>query len=110
MVWQFEIWSGRPDLNRRPPAPKAGALPGCATPRHEVRSNYTRLANRDAASRAHLRICRFSRKLRTGLGTEKQAGKSGIRDDGLEVMLGGSSELLPGRSGKSSPADRLASV
>ena len=29
-------WSGRPDLNRRPPAPKAGALPGCATPRHEV--------------------------------------------------------------------------
>jgi chromosome segregation ATPase len=25
--------SGRPDLNRRPPAPKAGALPGCATPR-----------------------------------------------------------------------------
>src|SRR5262249_9668599 len=26
-------WSGRPDSNRRPPAPKAGALPGCATPR-----------------------------------------------------------------------------
>jgi hypothetical protein len=25
--------SGRPDSNRRPPAPKAGALPGCATPR-----------------------------------------------------------------------------
>jgi hypothetical protein len=25
--------SGRPDLNQRPPAPKAGALPGCATPR-----------------------------------------------------------------------------
>src|ERR1051326_175991 len=30
------FWSGRPDLNRGPPAPKAGALPGCATPRHEV--------------------------------------------------------------------------
>jgi len=29
-----KYWSGRPDLNRRPPAPKAGALPGCATPRH----------------------------------------------------------------------------
>ena len=28
-----EIWSGRLDLNQRPPAPKAGALPGCATPR-----------------------------------------------------------------------------
>src|SRR5215472_2951375 len=27
-------WSGREDLNLRPPAPKAGALPGCATPRH----------------------------------------------------------------------------
>ncbi len=26
-------WSGRQDLNLRPPAPKAGALPGCATPR-----------------------------------------------------------------------------
>ena len=26
-------WSGRPDLNWGPPAPKAGALPGCATPR-----------------------------------------------------------------------------
>jgi site-specific DNA recombinase len=28
-------WSGREDLNLRPPAPKAGALPGCATPRQE---------------------------------------------------------------------------
>ena len=27
------IQSGRPDSNRRPPAPKAGALPDCATPR-----------------------------------------------------------------------------
>ena len=26
-------WSGRRDLNPRPPAPKAGALPGCATSR-----------------------------------------------------------------------------
>jgi hypothetical protein len=26
-------WSGRRDLNSGPPAPKAGALPGCATPR-----------------------------------------------------------------------------
>ena len=30
------IWSGREDLNLRPPAPHAGTLPGCATPRkHE---------------------------------------------------------------------------
>ena len=27
------FWSGREELNLRPPAPKAGALPGCATPR-----------------------------------------------------------------------------
>ena len=36
--WAFppdsDIVSGRADLNGRPPAPKAGALPGCATPRH----------------------------------------------------------------------------
>ncbi len=28
-----ESWSGREDLNLRLPAPEAGALPGCATPR-----------------------------------------------------------------------------
>jgi hypothetical protein len=28
--------SGRPDSNRGPPAPKAGALPACATPRREL--------------------------------------------------------------------------
>jgi hypothetical protein len=27
-------WSGRLDLNQRPLAPQASALPGCATPRH----------------------------------------------------------------------------
>jgi hypothetical protein len=32
--------SGRPDLNRRPPAPRAGALPGCATSRR--RSSLSR--------------------------------------------------------------------
>src|SRR5215470_12316418 len=31
--WTFGKWSGREDSNLRPPAPKAGALPGCATPR-----------------------------------------------------------------------------
>ncbi len=29
----WRVLSGRADLNGRPPAPKAGALPGCATPR-----------------------------------------------------------------------------
>ena len=30
-------WSERRDLNPRQPAPKAGALPDCATPRNESR-------------------------------------------------------------------------
>src|SRR5438874_7868819 len=35
------IWSGRRDLNSRPPAPKAGALPGCATSRPpECRASF----------------------------------------------------------------------
>ena len=29
-----ETWSGRKDSNLRPPGPKPGALPGCATPRN----------------------------------------------------------------------------
>ena len=38
-----EDWSGRADLNRGPPAPKAGALPGCATPRHCLNLEEIRL-------------------------------------------------------------------
>ncbi|CDH46834.1 hypothetical protein BN874_610045 [Candidatus Contendobacter odensis Run_B_J11] len=33
VMYVIENWSGREDLNLRPPAPHAGALPGCATPR-----------------------------------------------------------------------------
>src|SRR5437762_5517476 len=36
------IWSGRADSNGRPPAPKAGALPGCATPRQKGPDSVTR--------------------------------------------------------------------
>src|SRR4051812_44945114 len=32
--WPNAGWSGRPDLNQRPSAPKADALPDCARPRH----------------------------------------------------------------------------
>ena len=28
-----DLWSGRKDSNLRPPGPKPGALPDCATPR-----------------------------------------------------------------------------
>ena len=34
-------WSGRQDLNLRHPAPKAGALPNCATPRRLPRYRNT---------------------------------------------------------------------
>src|SRR4029077_13375170 len=33
---RLEKWSGRLDLNQRPPAPEAGALPSCATPRPKM--------------------------------------------------------------------------
>ena len=32
-AFQAGKWSGRRDSNSRPPVPKTGALPGCATPR-----------------------------------------------------------------------------
>src|SRR4028118_926482 len=35
------LLSGREDSNLRPPAPKAGALPGCATPRGD-RDEYSK--------------------------------------------------------------------
>jgi site-specific DNA recombinase len=35
---KMEEWSGRLDSNQRPPAPEAGALPDCATPRTLVSS------------------------------------------------------------------------
>ena len=37
MRWGLIGKSGRPDLNRGPPAPKAGAIPGYATPRSGAR-------------------------------------------------------------------------
>ena len=39
-----KIWSGRPDLNRRPPVPQTGALPDCATPRRTGSLSPGRLA------------------------------------------------------------------
>ena len=43
---RWDAWSGREDLNLRPPAPKAGALPGCATPRLGVHSHLQRSTTR----------------------------------------------------------------
>ena len=38
-------WSGREDLNLRPPTPHAGALPDCATPR--IIEKYNILKGKD---------------------------------------------------------------
>ena len=43
-------WSGREDLNLRPPAPKAGALPDCATPRLGVHSLFAKIDHPKAGS------------------------------------------------------------
>src|SRR5580700_6524006 len=65
------FWSGRPDLNRGPPAPKAGALPGCATPRQtnpSILLYYLGLSvNKTSGApirQAHPSIQKQSRKLR----------------------------------------------
>src|SRR5213078_3944442 len=52
-------WSGRLDLNQRPLAPQASALPGCATPRHgsyggERRNRRSRNCQRASALQADL--------------------------------------------------------
>ncbi len=46
-----EDWSGREDLNLRLPAPKAGALPGCATPRESMAclARFSPPCNRNSA-------------------------------------------------------------
>jgi hypothetical protein len=49
--------SGRADLNGRPPAPKAGALPGCATPR-AISNNIRRCPPQPRIAAAALRIVR----------------------------------------------------
>src|SRR5215467_14470285 len=69
-------WSGRRDSNSRPPAPHAGTLPGCATPRDvEV---YQR-AEPDAFSAASnsmtllsccLRLERFTPRASVRVGAE----------------------------------------
>jgi hypothetical protein len=51
--------SGRADLNGRPPAPKAGALPGCATPR-TISNNIRRCPPQPRITAAALRIVRVT--------------------------------------------------
>src|SRR6516162_4576595 len=78
-------WSGRADLNGRPPAPKAGALPGCATPRH--------LHDGRSLARA-ARVSQCCRPSGGEMSAERAHGACAMADAGL---LGG------GRLGKGVP-------
>ena len=60
-AWKAEVlplnhtrmrWSGRLDSNQRPSAPKADALPSCATPRSQARSIGERAARGKRAHKA----------------------------------------------------------
>ena len=67
--------SGRRDLNPRPPAPKAGALPGCATPRHsrKVRGAAGRQAAASVGSAAAMADVQPLRALHYDLGEGRLA-------------------------------------
>jgi hypothetical protein len=54
-------WSGRPDSNRGPPAPKAGALPDCATPRatHAPEIHDANAADKAAGGPAHVALLAY---------------------------------------------------
>ena len=56
--FQRSSWSGRPDSNRRQRAPKARALPGCATPRGDVECLSTLAVPRKPATSEGLRLPR----------------------------------------------------
>src|SRR5438309_10704684 len=79
-------WSGREDLNLRPPAPKAGALPGCATPRRRGQQLY-----RLRCSHASGREDRFP--LARAVGIEHELEGVPVRSDAQRVAV----EDLTGR-------------
>src|SRR5262249_39958813 len=79
--------SGRLDSNQRPPAPKAGALPGCATPRHSTSPILLRIP--------------------TTLDRHSFAfGATGLADQTFEEIRGFCSALLGQRRGRCAERDR----
>ena len=81
-------WSGRADLNGRPPAPKAGALPGCATPRPAYLTTLYRPGRRRLQSRerGRRRLPRLSQILRV-VFLVKRLPAALIRRELLPVLL-----------------------
>ena len=99
-----ERWSGRPDSNRRPPAPKAGALPDCATARRR------RVSTRHAGSGRAQGWLHDGRGPRAGrsaaLGSAcPQSARSAAPRWLMRVLLGGR-ELGHGAARARRPAGR----
>ncbi|VWX56885.1 hypothetical protein SPHINGOR109_10733 [Sphingorhabdus sp. 109] len=81
---QREKWSGRQDLNLRPPVPKTGALPGCATPRRALP-----LGGAFGKSKGFLRFF-FATARKRGKSRlwKEYGGPGGTRTPDLAVMSG----------------------
>ena len=78
------FWSGRGDLNSRPPAPKAGALPGCATSRRQHRPSTHYRSGRarpgsELAGRSDWKRVGFSGHLRRAPRRRSPVGVVGVR-------------------------------
>jgi len=67
--------SGRPDSNRGPPAPKAGALPSCATPRLLRRTEDIRTRREWVAARRQVAVEEEQGPPGRGLGVPGKAGR-----------------------------------
>ncbi len=110
-----EKWSGREDLNLRHPAPKAGALPGCATPRCisvanragnivagprarqlRARPERSRISGALTAINARRDTCRAEADRRSSLGANPQRGRPGLASPAESpVLLGKADEARP---------------
>src|SRR5437764_1231474 len=95
-------WSGREDSNLRPPAPKAGALPDCATPRRGARNKNRTLPSTDPIPLHRLRrwplVQPVRRKRRLplarGLRIEQELERVSVRAQPQRLPRAG---MLPGR-------------
>src|SRR5439155_4159519 len=83
-----EEWSGREDLNLRPPAPKAGALPDCATPRLCRADNRQQLNGVSCSPAQTLRReCRLP--LPCGAGVEHKLERMAVRAQAQRFAVDG---------------------
>ena len=105
-VIRGRYWSGRGDSNSRPPAPKAGALPGCATPRqchssdHSPETNYTNTVpdTRGAASLAPAKMphTAMSESAPTGIQCHARRRRpAGNRDEAHEPQRSHHTSQVP---------------